>query len=121
MPIQKLTPEQKQKQAIEKKEILDKLYERITSDPLYSESILEEEEYKRASIYDTPKTVMEKVEKGILDLSEGINELKNWLKIFLIIADRTLRRELVDNWDVVNKSSDDLDTDFEDRGLVLKF
>ena len=128
MPSKKLTPEEKQKQAIEKqkqakekKEILNRLYKRITSDPLYSEAILEEEEFKRASIYDTPKTIMEKVDKGILDLSQGIDELKYWLKIFLIIADRTLRRKLVDNWDVVNKSSDDLETDFEDRGLVLKF
>ena len=119
MPSNKLSPEEKQKQKEENEEILNRLYERITSDPLYSERLFKE--FEPASKYDTPKTVMEKVDNGSLDLSVGISELENWLKILLIIADRNLRRKLVDNWDVVNKSSDDLEEDFKDRNLVLKF
>lgn len=121
MPIKKLTPEQQQKQAIEKKEILNRLYEQIRSNPLYNESIFEEYSDK----YDTPKTVMEKVEKGIIDLSEGIIELEQWIKVLLIIADNSEKQRLHDilerNRDIIEKNTEELDTEMENRGLVLKF
>ena len=117
----KLTPEQKQKQAIENKEILNRLYEQIMSNPLYNESIFEEYSGKYAS----PKTVMEKVEKGTMDLSTGIHNLKQWIKVLVIIADNSYKQRLHDilerNRDIIEKDTKQLDTELENRGLVLKF
>lgn len=114
---EKKQKEQKLKeQEEENTKIFKKLYERITSDPLYNETIL-----KQYTRYDSPKTIMEKVEDGRMDLSKGINELQQWVKVFLIIADKTKKQRLHDilekNKDIIDKNTKDLDTEMNIRGL----
>jgi len=117
----KLTPEEKEEQAIENKEILNRLYERITSDPLYDEVIFEEYNDK----YDSPKKVMYNVKNGKLSLSEGIDELKQWIKVLIIITDNSkqsfLHCILERNKDIINKNTKELDKELKNRDLVLKF
>lgn len=68
---------------------------------------------------------MEKVEKRMMNLSAGIYHLQQWIKVFLIIADKTKKQRLHDilekNKGIINKNTEGLDTEMKTHGLVLKF